>query len=80
MRKTLFFANKGFHPCMGFESPDDLARLKNSNKININAFVNQMQKLQEILQNQMLLAQVDYKCYVNYYWGTAPQYRVGNMV
>ena len=52
---TLFFANKGFHPRMGFE-PSTTRLLANTNELNAEVFVNRMEKIQNILRGHMLLA------------------------
>ena len=78
---TPFFANKGFHPRMGIEPIDNRPRRPtNVNEANANDFASQMQEFQEVLQNQMLLAQANHKQYTNQRCGTAPSYKESNMV
>ena len=74
---TPFFANKSFHPCMGFESTRPPT---NANELNADTLVTRMEEIQNILQGHMLLAQADYKKHANRYRGTAPQYREGDLV
>ena len=74
---TPFFANKGFHPRMGFEPTRPPT---NTSELNAETFVAQMSEIQDILQSHMLLAQADYKKYANRHWGTAPQYKIGDLV
>ena len=76
---TPFFANKGFHPRMGFE-PIRLSTNANTNEINADAFATRMEDIQSMLRSHMLLAQADHKKYANRHRGTAPQYREGDLV
>ena len=76
---TPFFANKSFHPCMGFE-PNTTRPPVNTNELNAETFVTRMSKIQDMLRNHMLLAQADYEKYANRRRGTAPQYRVKDLV
>lgn len=80
IKVTFIFVNKGFYPYMSFEPLNPKARLANANKVNANTFINWMQELQEILWNQMLMAQANHKCHANHHQSTAPQYKIGNMV
>ena len=51
---THFFANKGFHPRMGFEP--NTSPLTNTNELNAEVFATRIEKIQNILQSHMLLA------------------------
>ena len=75
---VLFFANKGFHSCMGSKPTTSLPT--NANKLNADAFATQMEEIQSMLQSHMLLAQADYKKHANCHKSPAPQYRVGDLV
>ncbi len=48
-----FFANKGFHFCMGFKPAKPSSR--NIREVNANAFAMQIEEIQEILQDNMLI-------------------------
>ena len=74
---TPFFANKGFHPRIGFE-PTRLPT--NANELNADTFVIRMEEIQNILRGHMLLAQADYEKHANCHRGTTPQYRESNLV
>ena len=74
---TPFFANKGFHPRMGFEPTRPPT---NANELNANAFATHMEKIQSMLRNHMLMAQADHEKHANRHRGTAPQYREGDLV
>ena len=74
---TFFFANKSFHPRMGFEPTGPPS---NTNELNAKTFATRMEEIQGILRGHMLLAQADYEKYANRHRGTAPQYRVGDLV
>ena len=52
----------------------------NINELNAKTFANQMEKIQGILRGHILLAQADYEEYANRHRGTAPQYRVSDLV
>ena len=74
---TLFFANKGFYPRMGFEP---MRPPINISEFNTKTFANRMEEIQNMLRNHMLLAQADYKKHANGHRGTAPRYREGDLV
>ena len=74
---TPFFANKGFHPCIGFEPTSPPT---NANELNADAFATRIERIQNVLQNHMLLAQADHEKHANCHRGTAPQYREGDLV
>ena len=76
---TPFFANKDFHPCMGFE-PTRPSINANANKLNADAFATRMEDIQNILRGHMLLAQADHEKHANRHRGTAPQHREGDLV
>ena len=73
-----FFANKGFHPRMGFEPAEPLP--SNIRKVNADAFATRMEEIQEILRDNMLIAQADHECHANQHRGPAPQYQIGDLV
>lgn len=73
-----FFANKGFHPQMGFALAEPLP--SNIREVKAEVFAFKMEEIQEILRNNMLLAQTDHKLHANKRRGLAPQYKVGDMV
>ena len=66
---SFFFANKGFHPYMGFEP----AKLPPNNirEINADTFAMQIEEIQKILQDIMLIVQAKHECHVNQYRGPA---------
>ena len=74
---TPFFANKSFHPRLGFKPTRPSS---SANKLNADVFATCMEDIQDILQNHMLLAQADHEKHANRYRNTAPQYRKGNFV
>ena len=76
---TPFFANKGFHPRIGFE-PTRPPIGANANELNADAFATCIEEIQNVLRNHMLLAQADYEKHANCHRGTAPQYREGDLV
>ena len=76
---TPFFANKDFHPRMGFE-PTRPPINANANELNADAFATRMEDIQSMLQSHMLLAQADHKKHANRHRGTAPQYRESDLV
>ena len=51
----LFFANKRFHPCMGFKPAQPPP--SNIRKVNADAFAIQIKEIQEILRDNMLIVQ-----------------------
>ena len=73
-----FFANKGFHPRMGFEALDNST--VNDKELAADEFATRMEELQEVLRNQMLLAQANYEDQANRTRAPAPLYGVGDMV
>ena len=74
----LFFANKEFHPRMGFETAKPL--LSNIREVNADAFATQMEEIQEILRNNMLIVQADHERHTNRHRGLAPQYQIGDLI
>ena len=74
---TPFFANKGFHPRMGFKPTRPPT---NANELNANAFATWMEEIQSMLQNHMLIAQADHKKHANCHRGTAPQYKESDLM
>ena len=73
-----FFANKGFHPRMGFE-PMDTPK-PNKKELAADEFATRMEELQEVLRNHMLIAQASYEHYANKARSPAPLYKIGDMV
>ena len=63
---------------MGFEPAEPPP--SNIKKVNANAFATRMEKIQEILRDNMLIAQVDHECYANRHRGPAPQYQIRDLV
>ena len=70
MKVSPFFANKEFHFCISFE----LAKPPPSNirEVNTDAFAMQIEEIQEILQNNILIAQANHKCHANQHRGPTP--------
>ena len=52
----------------------------NANKLNADAFAIQIEKIQNMLQNHMLLAQANHEKYANRHRGMAPRYKEGDIV
>ena len=75
---SLFFANKGFHPRMGFKSAKPPP--SNIRKVNADAFTTQIEEIQEILRDNMLIAQTNHKRHANRHCGPAPQLKLGDLV
>lgn len=73
-----FFANKGFHPRMGFEPAEPPP--SNIQKVNADAFAIPMEEIQKTLKDNMLIAQADHKRHANRHRGSAPQYKIGNSI
>ena len=73
-----FFANKGLHPCMGFEPAKPPS--SNMRKVNADAFAMQMKEIQKILQDNMLIVQANHERYANRHCGLAPQYQIRDLV
>ena len=67
-----FLANKGFHPRMGFEPTEPSP--SNIREVNADAFATRMEEIQEILQDNMLIAQANHERHANRHRGPAPQY------
>lgn len=63
MKVSLFFKNKRFHPRMGFEPAE--APSSNIKEVNTDTFTTQIEEIQKILQDNMLIAQADYKHHAN---------------
>ena len=63
---------------MGFEP----AKPPPSNIIEVNAdaFATQIEEIQEILRDNMLIAQADHERHANQHRGLAPQYKIGDLV
>ena len=74
----LFFANKRFHLCMSFKSAKPPP--SNIKEVNADVFTMQKEEIQEILQDNMLIAQADHKCHANQYCGPALQYKIRDLV
>ena len=74
---TLFFANKGFHPCMGFEP---LATPTEPQALKVDEWANHMQELQKDLQEAMLFAQARHAANTDASHQPAPVYQVGDEV
>ncbi len=66
-----FFANKGFHPRMGFEPAETPP--SNIKKVNADAFATRIEEIQKILQDNILIAQADHECHANWHRDLAPQ-------
>ena len=73
-----FFANKGFHPCMGFKSAEPPP--SNIREVNADTFATQMEEIQKILWDNMFIAQANHECHANRYRGPASQYKIGDLV
>ena len=75
---SLFFANKGFHPRIGFKP----AELPSSNirEVNADAFATQIEEIQKILQDNILIEQANHKCHANQYCSPSAQYKIGDLV
>ena len=73
-----FFINKKFHPRIGFEPAEPSS--SNIREVNADAFATQMEEIQKILQDDMLIAQVDYERHANRHCGPALQYKIRDMV
>ena len=52
----------------------------NIREVNANAFAMQIEEIQEILQDNMLIAQANYECHTNRHRSPAPQYQIGDLV
>ena len=74
---TPLFANKSFHPRMGFEPTSPPT---NANKLNADAFATRIKDIQNILRGYMLLAQSNHEKHANGHRSTAPQYKEGDFV
>ena len=63
---------------MGFK----LAKPPPSNikEVSAAAFATQMEKIQEILRDNMLIAQADHECHANQHCSPAPQYKIEDLV
>ena len=73
-----FFANKGFHPRMGFEPAESPP--SNIREVNADTFAMRMEEIQKILRDNMLIAQADHERHANRHRGPAPQYKIGDFV
>ena len=73
-----FFANKRFHPRMGFEpaefSPDNIR------EVNADTFATQIEEIQKILQDNILIVQADHECHANRHCGLASRYKIRDLV
>ena len=52
----------------------------NIREVNANAFAMRMEEIQEILQDNMLIAQADYERHANRHRGLAPRYKIRDLV
>ena len=77
MNMTLFFANKGFYPHMGFEP---LATPTEPQALKVDEWANHMQELQKDLQEAMLFAQARHAANTDASHQPAPVYQVGDKV
>ena len=75
---TPFFANKGFHPRLGFEP--SIRPPTNADELNSEAFATRMEEIQNIRQSHMLLVQADHEKHANRHRVTAPQYSKSDLV
>ena len=73
-----FFANKGFHLCMGFKPTEPPP--SNIREVNTDTFAMQIEEIQKILRDNMLIAQVNHKRHANRHRGPAPQYKIRDLV
>ena len=63
---------------MGFEAAEPPPT--NIREVRADAFATRMEEIQDILRDNMLLAQADQERHANQRRGPAPQYKVGDMV
>ena len=72
-----FFANKGYHPQIGFEK---LPATRVPQELKTDEFTTCIKELEEFLKNEMQFAQAKYKTAANRHCIPAPSYQVGNEV
>ena len=79
-----FLANSGQNPRLGFEPPEplpaDLIAQSRAKLIDINNFIETMEKITQHLHNEMLIAQAIYECSANKYRRPSPRFLVDNQV
>ena len=68
-----FFANKGFHPRISFKPAEPPPN--NIREVNADVFPMRIEEIQEILRDNILIAQVNHERYANQHRGQAPQYQ-----
>ena len=74
---TPFFANKGYHPRMGFEK---LPATRIPQELQTDKFTLHMKELEGFLKSKMQFAQANYKTATNRHQIPAPAYQVGDKV
>ena len=52
----------------------------NIREVNADAFATQIEEIQEILQDNMLIAQANHERHANRHCGPAPQYKTGDLI
>ena len=72
-----FFANKGYHPQMGFEK---LPATRVPQELKTDEFITHMGKLEEFLKTEMRFAQANYETATNRHRVPAPSYQIGDEV
>ena len=73
-----FFANKEFQLRMGFESAKPSST--NIREVNANVFATQIEEIQEILWDNLLIAQANHERHANQHRGPALPYKIGDLV
>ena len=72
-----FFANKDYHPRMGFEK---LLATRVPQELKTDKFITHMKELEQFLKTEMQFAQAKYETATNRHCILAPSYQVGNKV
>lgn len=75
---SFFFANRRFYSCIGFEPAKP--PLNNIREVNADTFGMQIEKIQKILQDNMLIAQADHEHHANQHCSLAPQYKKRDLI
>ncbi len=78
---TSFLANSGQHPRMGLESKKAQKNvIEHPERIHADLFVQKMNRINEILREQMILAQAYQEQFANVHRQHAPKYAINDMV